>query len=412
VSARVLKGVHAHGPASLVRHLTVHGELPETGPELIAEVERAGLVGRGGAAFPVATKLAAVAAGSNPVVVVNGTEGEPMSAKDLVLLTHVPHLVLDGAQAAARAVGAGEVLLAAPADTHPMLAAALDERPGEPRRRRVRVTLAASAGGYVAGEETALLAHLEGRPPRPRLTPPLPCHRGYRRRPTLVQNVETLAHLALVARHGAGWFREAGTPERPGTTLVTLAGAVREPGVYEVEPGVALRDLVDLAGGPVEPLRAMLVGGYFGGWLGHNGGLPLDDSALGPLGAAVGAGVVVALGESSCPLAETARLTAYLAGESAGQCGPCVHGLAALAGVVDRFARGWAEPGDGERLVRWIDMVRERGACRHPDGVARMLASAVREFGAEFETHARRGPCRACAGPAPLVLPGAEAAVA
>ena len=113
----------------------------------------------------------------------------------------------------------------------------------------MRVTLAASAGGYVAGEETAVLAHLEGRPPRPRLTPPLPAHRGYRRRPTLVQNVETLAHLALVARHGAGWFREAGTPDRPGTTLVTISGAVREPGVYELEPGVALRDLIDLAGG-------------------------------------------------------------------------------------------------------------------------------------------------------------------
>jgi NADH:ubiquinone oxidoreductase subunit F (NADH-binding) len=244
------------------------------------------------------------------------------------------------------------------------------------------------------------------------VTPPRPAERGYRGRPTLVQNVETLAHIGLVARHGAGWFGEVGSASRPGTTLVTISGAVRSPGVYEVPSGVSLAQLQWLAQ-PVEPVRALLVGGYFGAWLaGDADGLRLDDAALHPFGAAVGAGVVVVLGERSCPVAETARLAAYLAGESAGQCGPCVHGLAALAGVVARFASGRTHPGDGERLVRWIGMVGGRGACAHPDGAARMLTSAVREFRGEFEDHARRGPCAGCARPSTLRLPAASRAAA
>lgn len=332
-----------------------------------------------------------------------------MSAKDRALLTQAPHLVLDGAVAAARAVGARDVLVAAPENTHATVSAALAERDDGPRRSRVRVTLVASAPGYVSGEETALLAHLEGRPPLPRLTPPLPAHEGYKKRPTLVQNVETLAHLGLIARHGAGWFRAVGTPDRPGTTLVTISGAVAAPGVYEVVSGAALSELLRVAGGATQAVRALLVGGYFGAWVEHDAPrLTLDDAALRHYGAAVGAGVVVVLGSSSCAVAETARLTAYMAAESAGQCGPCVHGLGALAGVIGRFAGGHTTPGDGERLLRWIEMVRGRGACRHPDGVARMLTSAVRVFGDELDQHARHGPCARCAAPATLALPAAH----
>ncbi len=221
---RLLAGIDPHGPLKLDRHLAVHGALPHLGRELIAEVEAAGLVGRGGAGFPAAVKLAAVAQRSRPVVVVNGTEGEPMSAKDRVLLHHAPHLVLDGAHAAAAAVGAREVLVSAPERKLPGLAAALAERRGGPR-----FTLTPRAAGYVAGEETAVLAHLEGRPALPRVSPPRPAERGYRGGPTLVQNVETLCHLALIARHGAAWFREQGTAERPGTTLVTVSGGGRRP---------------------------------------------------------------------------------------------------------------------------------------------------------------------------------------
>jgi NADH:ubiquinone oxidoreductase subunit F (NADH-binding) len=409
VSARLLAGLRP-GPVSLDRHLAVHGALPDTGGELIAEVVAAGLRGRGGAGFPAGVKLAAVAGGSRPVVVVNGTEGEPMSGKDRVLLQRAPHLVLDGAMAAARAVGAREVLVCASARSNAAVAAALAEREHAGRRRHPRFTLVERAGGYVAGEETAVLAHLEGRPARPRVTPPRPDEHGYRGRSTLVQNVETLAHIGLIARHGAAWFRELGTGDRPGSTLATVSGAVSAPGVYEVPSGIALDEVVRLAGGATESVQALLVGGYFGAWVGgESRGLALDDVPLRAHGAAVGAGVVVVLGESACAVAETARLAAYLAAESAGQCGPCVHGLGALAAVLGRFATGHIAAGDGERLLRWIEMVRRRGACAHPDGVARMLASATRLFRSELNEHALGGRCARCAAPSALVLPAPTA---
>ncbi|MEO8687699.1 MAG: NADH-ubiquinone oxidoreductase-F iron-sulfur binding region domain-containing protein [Solirubrobacteraceae bacterium] len=412
MSGRLLTGLTRSGPLALDRHVATHGPLPDSGSELIAEVLAAGLRGRGGAGFPAGVKLAAVAEGTRPVVIVNGTEGEPMSAKDRSLLKRTPHLVLDGAIAAARAVGAREVFVCASAQANTVVAAALAEREHAGRRAQPRFTLLPRADGYVAGEETAVLAHLEGRPPRPRVTPPRPAQQGYHGRPTLVQNVETLAHLALIARHGAAWFRELGTEDRPGSTLLTVSGAVRTPGVYEVPSGIALDEVVHLAGGAIEPARALLVGGYFGAWVSGEGrGLALDDVALRPHGAAVGAGVVVVLGESACAVAETARLTAYLAAESAGQCGPCVNGLGALAGAVERLATGRAASDDGERLVRWIEMVRRRGACAHPDGAARMLTSANRLFGSELAEHARRGPCARCAVASALVLPAVGASL-
>jgi NADH:ubiquinone oxidoreductase subunit F (NADH-binding) len=401
---RLLAGVHGRSVVALDRHVALHGPLPDVGPELIGAVEAAGLRGRGGAGFPAAVKMATVAdQRRRPVVVVNGTEGEPMSAKDRALMTHTPHLVLDGAIAAARAVGARDVLLAAPPDATATLAAAVSERH---ERHAPRVTLTASADGYVAGEETAVLAHLEGRAPRPRLTPPLPAHEGYRGRPTLVQNVETLAHMALIARHGPGWFREAGTRERPGTMLVTISGAVRAPGVHEVAVGTTMDEAIVRAGGSTEPLRALLVGGYFGAWVAPGApSLALDDAVLAAHSAGVGAGVIVAVGASSCPVAETARLSAYLAGESAGQCGPCSNGLPAIAACVERFATARTRPGDGERLRRWIDMVRKRGACAHPDGFARMLETAIRLFRDDFDAHARTGRCARCHADPVLRLP-------
>jgi NADH:ubiquinone oxidoreductase subunit F (NADH-binding) len=377
---RLLAGLRADGPLTLAEHRAIHGPLPDTGRELIDVVEAAGLRGRGGANFPAAVKLRAVAQRRKPVVVVNGTEGEPLSAKDTLLLTRAPHLVLDGAELAAAAVGAREVVLAAPAATHRPLAAALAERRG------AAIAVVESAPGYVAGEETAVIAHLEGRPARPRVTPPRPAERGLRKRPTLVQNVETLAHLALIARHGADWFRAAGTEQRPGTTLLTVSGAVAASGVAESEAGAALGDVLD----PSEPLRAVLVGGYFGGWVPAEESRALDGSAL-------GAGVVLALGRSSCPIAETARIASYMASQSAGQCGPCVFGLGALAGVLERLAAGRGARDDPARLARWTEMVRGRGACAHPDGVARLLASTARVFEEELHDHIHRGACTACA---------------
>jgi NADH:ubiquinone oxidoreductase subunit F (NADH-binding) len=216
-----------------------------------------------------------------------------------------------------------------------------------------------------------------------------------------VHNVETLAHMALIARFGAEWFRAVGTAGEPGSALVTLSGAVRRPGIYEIPLGLPLHELLAWAGGPSEPLAAFLIGGYAGAWVAAEDArsLALLDSDLRTVGASLGARAIFALPESVCGIVETARVTRYLAGESAGQCGPCVHGLRAIAGALEQLASGTADRRSRDpRLDRWLNLVKGRGACRHPDGAARLVESALRVFAAESERHGR-GSCSGTAGP-------------
>ena len=388
MGARTVSRLLPDGYASaLAGHLARHGNRPSCAgtrrDELIAEVERAGLTGRGGAGFPTAVKLRALAAAGSRVIG-NGVEGEPASDKDKVLLAVAPHLVLDGAVSAAELTGAREVVMV----VHHTVREIVDQAVAERRRMDpVPVRVMTAADTFVAGEASAVVHWVErgiaaptGRPAR--LDP----------RPTLVQNVETLAHLALILRHGAHWFRSAGSPAEPGTMLITMAGAVRRPGVYEIDTGTPVGELIELAGGAAAPPAALLIGGYFGTWTEAAATLPLPFSSAGlaPVGAGPGAGMISALPKTACGLAETARITRYLARSSACQCGPCVFGLDAIAGQLERLAAGG--PCDLTLVHRWLGQV--RGACRHPDGTALMVASALRVFAAEAGLHAR-GWCSA-----------------
>ena len=398
---RLLASVRDDGhPASLDDHVARYGALGDavSGGGLVELVEASGLCGRGGAAFPSGTKLRAVLSGrKRPFVVVNGVEAEPASGKDKALLRATPHLVLDGAVLAATAVGAREVIVAvgARAGERAALEAALHERARRRYDERVSVRVAVAPDGFVSGEETALIQFLNGGPARPTFTPPRPFESGVHGAPTLVQNVETLAHLALIARFGAAWFRELGPEGEPGTMLVTISGAVARPGVHEIAVGTPLTDLLDQAGGTTEPVSAHLVGGYSGAWFDEAAArdLRLDHRHVAQHGGALGAGVIVALPVSTCALAEVARIASYLAEESAGQCGPCVHGLDAIASAVDRIAAGTAD--DRQRLARWTSQVAGRGACGHPDGATRFVASALQVFADEIAHHLRYGRCAA-----------------
>jgi NADH:ubiquinone oxidoreductase subunit F (NADH-binding) len=389
-------------------------ELRRWAPDrLIDEIERSALRGRGGAAFPVARKMRAVAARGGPTVVVgNGTEGEPASGKDRLLLTELPHLVLDGAAVAARAVGADTAIIAF-AQSDEVIAHSLRRAAEERRRARPgeepRYELRAVDDGFVSGQESALVNFLSGADPKPAFRA-RPFERGVRRRPTLVQNVETLAHLTLIARHGAGWYRQAGTAADPGSTLVTLSGAVASPGVYEIEHGASLADLLDSAG-RTEELAAVLIGGYFGSWLPARAvpRLRLSPTQLAEHGLGLGAGAIVALGRSACPVAETSRIAEYFAAETVGQCGPCVNGLAAIAATMRQLASGTATPAARSNLERWSNSLAGRGACQFPDGAARFVASALRVFADDFEDHIRHGPCGDCWAPAVLPIPPAAA---
>jgi NADH:ubiquinone oxidoreductase subunit F (NADH-binding) len=208
-----------------------------------------------------------------------------------------------------------------------------------------------------------------------------------------VQNVETLAHLALIARYGAPWFRSVGTPAEPGSMLVTVLGAVRQPCVAEIAIGTPVGRVLDLAGGPAAPLQALLFGGYFGAWAdaAQATGRPFSAAGLADLGAGTGAGLIAALPSGACGLAETARVVRYLAGESAGQCGPCRFGLPAVAGELERIAAG--RTADPTLLDRWLSQVDGRGGCAHPSGAVRLARSALRVFAAELTRHAAGACC-------------------
>jgi NADH:ubiquinone oxidoreductase subunit F (NADH-binding) len=417
---RLLQRIPPHGAMSLAEHLAVHGPMPtwrkrSRGSEhpLISVVEHAGLRGRGGAGFPTAVKLrAVVAARRRPIVVVNAAEGEPASHKDRTLMASLPHLILDGATLAAQALGTEEVIVGvceSARATMDSLALALAER-GSTRHNPARAQLRTIPIHYVAGQESALVNYLNGARAIPTFTPPLPAQQGVARRPTLVSNTETFAHIALIARHGHDWFRELGAPSQPGSTLVTLSGPVARPGVYEIEHGALLDSLVNAAGGATARPRAALIGGYGGSWISaeHLSGLALADEHLDAYGASLGAGVVALLSEDACPVAETARVLRWLARQSAGQCGPCVHGLDALARAFEEIAGGAAHHDAERRITQLAALVHGRGACGHPDGAARLARSAIDTFALELDDHARRGPCERChmAGELPLPTGG------
>jgi NADH:ubiquinone oxidoreductase subunit F (NADH-binding) len=408
---RLLTGVSYRGMGVLERHLEVHGRLPGPGeldgPTLVDLTERSGLRGRGGARFPAAIKMRAVRASrGHAIVVANGCESEPMSRKDALLLGELPHLVLDGAALAARAVGAERVIVAFERGG-PATRASLEHALAQRRAARidtVRFELFAAAETFLTGQETSLVSQINGGPAKPTFIPPRPTQRGVRRHPTLVQNVETLAHLALIARHGAGWYAGLGTEAEPGSTLVTVIGAVNSPGVYEIECGTPLDRLFAGAGGVSGAIGGLLVGGYFGSWLpaAVAAGLELSNAGLARHDAALGCGVVVALPASACPVAETVRVAIYLATETANQCGPCVNGSAAIARTLYAISEGRAAPGALAELGRWTAGIPGRGACHLPDGLAHFVATAMRTFPDAFDDHARHGPCDACAG-APLL---------
>jgi NADH:ubiquinone oxidoreductase subunit F (NADH-binding) len=405
---RLLAGLSYHRVADLAAHERQYGPLPGMSrpARLIDMVSAAGLTGRGGAGFPVGRKLRAAAARrGRTVLIANGCEGEPASSKDRLLLTRLPHLVLDGITLAAEAIGAADAHLCVHRQETALvrhLESAIAERRAR-RLDRVRVRVTGTMGRYTASEQSALIDRVGGGPGKPVFL-----RREAERPPALVHNVETLAQIALIARYGEGWFRSAGLPTAPGSTLVTIGGAVARPGVYEIELGTPAGQVIMQAGGPAEPLSALLTGGYFGSWLPSRVAwpVPMTHASLKAAGGAMGAGVVIALPASSCPLAETARVVRYLAEESAGQCGPCVFGLPALAEAVADLAFHGGRSTAADQVAALAALVERRGACRHPDGVSQLVRSMLRAFAHDVQWHDSRGPCTGIRRAPILPVPG------
>ena len=405
--------------ADLGRHLTTFGAPPaqhrvkrgHAGP-LVSEVDHAGLAGRGGGWFPTGRKMHAVVTAArtsrkDPIVVVNAMEGEPAASKDAVLAQRNPHLILDGAVLAAEAIGASVVHVAAHRGSRTLT---ILERAAEQRRSRgldsVELRVVDAPGRYVASEESALAHFLGEGVALPMTVPPRVFESGVRRRPTLLSNAETYAHIALIARHGAGWFRQVGASTAPGTMLLSVSGAVGQPGVLEVPTGTTVREILGLAGGTSGSVHGLVTGGYGGAWVSAGDVLdsPWSVDGLRPSGGVPGAGVLAVLPTDACGLAETARVVRWMAGQGAGQCGPCRFGLAAVATDMDMLAAGRLNATGLANLERRLGIIPGRGACRHPDGAVRFAGTALQVFGDEVRSHLR-GRCTASRRTSVLPVP-------
>ncbi|MDT5338779.1 MAG: hypothetical protein QOD90_4284 [Mycobacterium sp.] len=372
------------------------GYQPVEDPDrLLDEVERSGLLGRGGAAFPLAVKLRTVRdsgrRGSQTVVLANGEEGEPASVKDKWLLRNRPHLVLDGVRLAAKIVAADRAFVYV---SDPLAAQSLGTALSA-REFDIPITVVTVDGGYVAGEETAAVRAVNGGPAKPTDKPPRPFEQGVGGNPTLVSNVETLANLPLVHRHGADAYRAVGTSGSPGTFLATITGAGRPPVLYELPHGVAFTDLLAQHGVSTDELTGVLMGGYFAGFLNTDVlDTTLDHETMRAVGSGLGCGAV-ALITDDCPVAVAASVLAYFDRENADQCGSCFNGTAAMSAVTTALRDGIATSEDLTRLERWSVVLRGRGACATLDAATNVAATLLQQFPQVVARHLD-GECDAC----------------
>src|SRR5579875_2308419 len=364
-AARMTAGLDRMTRLDLQAHTEIFGPLPRmSADELIATASQVDLRGQGGAAFPFARKLQAVVdaakkTGQPTIVVVNATEGEPGSFKDKMLMIRSPYLILTAAE------------------------------PG--LRKMVRVVQLPER--FISGESGALIRGINGKKPLPPGRKTLAAERGVDDLPTLLSNASTFAQVSVLALLGPARFASVGVPEEPGTVLLSVSGSAKHPAVVECPTGVPLGAVLDICQAPAGD--GVLVGGYHGMWLDAEAAyqVPVGREGLAAAGGTFGSGIVLPLGDGTCPLGEVSRIANYLAGESAGQCGPCKLGLPsiarALAAIVD--GSGGIEALDTAR--RAAAMVNGRGACSHPDGMTRFVLSALDVFTEDLAAHVFHSTC-------------------
>jgi NADH:ubiquinone oxidoreductase subunit F (NADH-binding)/ferredoxin len=324
------------------------------------------------------------------VVLVNGTEGEPGSAKDRMLLLRSPYLVLGGALVAARALQAKEIVIGVTrSDTARSISSAAAAEPD--LRRLVRVVQLPER--FVSGEGGALTNGVNGKVALPPGRKVLAADYGVHDLPTMLSNAETFAQIAVLAMLGPEGYASTGTADEPGTYLLTVGGSADHPAVVEVPSGLPLGEVLDLCG--AAPWEGVLVGGYHGMWLPTEAAysVPVSRAGLQAAGGSLGAGIVLPLGEGTCPIGEVARVAGYLAKESSGQCGPCKLGLPSIARALKALADGSGGVDALDTARRGAAAVKGRGACAHPDGVFRFVLSAVDVFTDDLTAHLFRGTC-------------------
>ncbi len=379
---------------------------------IVPTLEAAGLRGLGGAGFPTHRKWAAVAAqppnpeGGGKWIVCNGNEDEPGTFKDRFLLSRTPHQVIEGALIAAVAVRANQIALyvnpredqsvvalrlsAIAWTAHPLLDQ-VAELVGAP----IQLHVCESSGLYVGGEETAAVANVMGGFPFPSLKPPYPAERGVNGAPTLLNNVETLAHVTHILRHGADWYRDLGLGDAVGMKLYSLSGDVLQPGLHELPMGTSLRELVFGCGGGMlagKGFKAVFTGGPSNTLLTDRDlDIALDFESLQARGSRLGTGAMIVVGEGTSILRKTAEYVGFFAANSCGQCPSCKIGTLQVSRLLERIDAGAGRPADLEALESFTRLLPGSGRCGLVDGAATVLASSLATFRSEYERAVRRG---------------------
>ena len=378
-----------------------------TPARVIEEVKRSGLRGRGGAGFSAGKKWELAAAKKGPVkyLCCNAAEGEPGTEKDRLLIRTNPHQLIEGAAIAAYAVGAQHIYLFLKArfaeEYHCLVRAVADAKGagliGAQAGALLPVEMEPFRGSdaYIAGEETAMIESIEGRPPRPRQKPPFyPIQHGLFGKPTLVNNAETLYNVPLILRKGADWYQRYGTPTSPGTMLFTLSGDVARPGVYELELGTPLRTLVyELGGGIADgrPLKAIFPGGPSHALVTEKElDVPLDFDALRAVGSSLGTAGVMVFNDRACMVAVALRFASFYAEGSCGQCPPCVMGTGNIRELLQMIEAGRGSAKEIARITQICNLIRGRGYCDLINSAVRSVESVLHHFMAEFEAHVGR----------------------
>jgi NADH-quinone oxidoreductase subunit F len=377
-------------------------ERNRTAGEILKEILNSGLRGRGGAGFPAGRKweIAAQVAETQRYLVCNAGEDEPGSFKDRTLIEYRPHLVLEGMILAARAIGASQAFLYVNetySDCDSRFTEALHEAEAAGYLGNLKVKVHRAPTVYVAGEDSAAVEVLEGKPPLPRQKPPYPATAGLFGKPTVVNNVETLANVPAILRNGASWFRSFGTPESPGTMLFCLGDEMANPGVYELPLGTPLRHLFEVLGGGLksgQPLKAILPGGPSCGFLAADAlDVRLDPDSCRQAGSTLGCGVMRFYPEGTCMVEPALELAKFFARESCGQCPACRMETNMLTVLLERIQQGKGDASLFEQCQKILDFNRGKGYCALINMPGPPVMSAIHLFRSDFERHLEHGAC-------------------
>ena len=371
--------------------------------ELVQLVKDSGLRGRGGAGFPTGMKWGFLPKpdGGPRYLVVNADESEPGTCKDVPLMLASPHLLIEGAAITSYAIGCthafiylrGEVV-----HVYRRLLRAVEEAYAKGYLGKdvqgsgfdLDITVHAGAGAYICGEETALLDSLEGRRGQPRLKPPFPAVAGLYARPTVVNNVESIASVPSIVRNGADWFTSMGTERSTGFGLFSLSGHVTHPGQYEAPLGVTLRELLEMAGGIREghELKFWTPGGSSTPiFTAEHLDVPLDFEAVGKAGSMLGTRALQIFDETTCVVRATLRWTEFYAHESCGKCTPCREGTFWMKQVLRRLEAGQGTEADLDSLLDQCDNILGRSFCALGDGATSPVTSSIQHFRDEYVRH-------------------------